>query len=168
MIERETGRVHAARRQNSNQWQIGQHIDAMATPEAHMMTDESRLYKNLERHGFQHEILIRSDKEWVRGEVHTQSIDGFWSLVKPGVVGSFHQMSVKGLERYIREFSYRFNNRRNQELFTITVACLVLGIPRPYARLVGDNPIIHNKKGINQFTQPGTVSPSTDSSDEPF
>ena len=168
MIERETGRVHAAHIDAPNQWQIGQHIDAAVTTDAHMMTDESRLYANLQRRGFEHEIVIHSDKEWVRGEVHTQSIDGFWSLVKRGVVGSFHQMSVKHLDRYIQEFSYRFNGRNNQDLFAITVACLALGKPLPYAKLVGDNPIIHNTKGKNQFTQPGSASPSTEPSDEPF
>lgn len=71
MIERETGRVYATHLENVNQWHIGQHIDKAATPEAHMMTDESRLYTNLERRGFDHEIVIHSDKEWVRGEVHT-------------------------------------------------------------------------------------------------
>jgi hypothetical protein len=102
-----------------------------------MMTDESRLYANLTRRGFQHEIVIHSDKEWVRGEVHTQSIDGFWGLVKRGLIGSFHQVSTKHLDRYIQEFCYRFSNRKNQELFAITVAALVLGIPLPYTKLIG-------------------------------
>ena len=43
-----------------------------------MMTDESNLYSNLKKRGFEHEIVIHSDKEWVRGECHTESIDGFW------------------------------------------------------------------------------------------
>ncbi|MGA2598771.1 MAG: IS1595 family transposase [Bryobacteraceae bacterium] len=168
MIERETGRVYATQIDAPNQWQVGQHIDAAVSPDARFVTDESRLYMNLERRGFEHEIVIHSDKEWVRGDVHTQSIDGFWSLLKRGVVGSFHQISIKHLNRYIQEFSYRFNGSENQEMFAITVACLALGKPLPYAKLAGDNPIVHYKKGINQFTQPGVASPSADPSDEPF
>ena len=101
MIERETGRVHAKHLgvSNPNRWQIGQEIDGVASKEAHFMTDESKLYSNLTNRGFQHEIVIHSDKEWVRGEVHTQSIDGFWSLVKRGVIGSYHQVSIKHLDR---------------------------------------------------------------------
>jgi ISXO2-like transposase domain len=131
-----------------------------------MMTDESRLYQNLTRKGFKHEIVVHSNKEWVRGDVHTQGIDGFWGLVKRGVIGTFHQMSVKHLDRYIQEFSFRWNGRENQELFVITVACMALGIPLPYAKLVGDNPMVRNKKGVNQFTA-SAASPETDP-DLPF
>ena len=53
-----------------------------------MMTDESNLYANLAKRGFKHEIVIHSDKEWVRGDCHTQGIDGFWSLLKRGIIGS--------------------------------------------------------------------------------
>lgn len=136
VIERETGRVSAKYLPNVNSWQIGREIDSRVAPNAHMMTDESRLYLNLERRGFEHEIVIHSGKEWVRGEVHTQSIDGFWGLLKRGVIGTFHQVSIKHLNRYITEFCYRWNNRENQDLFAITVACLVLGIPLPYAKLI--------------------------------
>jgi len=140
LIERETGRVHAKRlpgRSHVNRWHIGKEIDAHVSAQAHMMTDESRLYSNLERRGFQHDIVVHSDKEWVRGDVHTQSIDGFWGLLKRGVIGTYHQISIKHLDRYVTEFCYRWNNRENQDLFAITVACLVLGIPLPYANLIG-------------------------------
>lgn len=108
----------------------------MVDQSAHIMTDESRLYANLGRRGFKHDIVIHSDKEWIRGDCHTQSIDSFWGLLKRGVVGTFHQISIKHLDRYIQEFSYRFNNRSNQEFFGITVAALVLGIPLPYKKLI--------------------------------
>ena len=91
---------------------------------------------SLKKLGFDHEIVIHTDKEWVRGDCHTQTIDGFWSLLKRGILGSFHRVSIKHLQRYIDEFSYRFNNRHNQELFTMTVAALALGIPLPYAKLI--------------------------------
>jgi transposase-like protein len=153
MIERETGRVHAKHIEHANQWNVSRVIDKTASMQAHMMTDESRLYTNLKRWGFQHEIVIHSDKEWVRGDCHTQTIDSFWGLLKRGVVGTFHQISIKHLDRYITEFSFRWNNRQNQELFGMTVAALVLGIPLPYAKLIGKT-----------SAEPLEASPS----DEPF
>jgi transposase-like protein len=171
MIERETGRVYATHldaTQTPNQWQIGQEIDKVVSKEAHLMTDESRLYTSLERRGFDHEIVIHSDREWVRGEVHTQSIDGFWSLVKRGLIGSFHQISIKDLDRYVNEFQYRFNNRLNQELFTLTVACFVFGIPLPYRKLVGPKPIVRNTKGKNQYSAAPATTDSASDSDVPF
>lgn len=148
-----------------DQSKLWKHIDANVARTAKVMTDESRLYRNLRRVGLDHEIVIHSDKEWVRGECHTQSIDSFWGLLKRGIIGSFHQVSVKHLDRYIQEFSFRFNNRENQELFAVTVACLALGIPLPYEKLVGDNPMVRNAKGVNQF--PKATGPSDDPL-EPF
>jgi transposase-like protein len=147
-----------------NQWKLGQHIDSTVAPTAKVMTDESRLYTNLERRGFDHEIVIHSDKEWVRGECHTQGIDSFWGLLKRGVIGTFHQISVKHLDRYIQEFAFRFNNRQNQDLFAVTIAYLVLGIPLPYKKLVGEKRMVRNRKGVNQFPP----KPTTEPSDEPF
>jgi transposase-like protein len=126
MIERETGKVHAKHISAANRWNIGTEIDARVAPEARMMTDESKLYANLTKKGFKHEIVIHSDKEWIRGECHTQGIDGFWSLLKRGIIGSFHQVSVKHLDRYISEFAFRFNGREDQELFAAVILNLVI------------------------------------------
>ena len=166
MKERETGKVYARHLPAANQWGIGQHMDEMLTPEAKIRTDESRLYANLTRKGFDHEIVIHSDKEWVRGDVHTQGIDGFWGLFKRGVIGSFHQVSIKHLDRYVQEFSYRFNGREKEGLFVLTVAALVLGIPLPYDKLAGpaETRMVRNKKGLNGAQKP---MPPTDP-DMPF
>jgi hypothetical protein len=151
MKERESGKVYARHIQHVNQWGVGQHIDTVASKEAKLRSDESKLYLNLTRKGYDHGIVIHSDKEWVRGDVHTQGIDSFWGLVKRGVIGSFHQVSIKHLDRYIQEFTYRNNNRGNQELFTVTVAALALGSPLPYDKLAGpeDTRIVRNRKGVN-------------------
>jgi transposase-like protein len=111
MVERETGRVHAKHLTQANRWQINREINSRVAPQARMMTDESNLYANLSQRGFTHQIVIHSDKQWVRGECHTQAIDGFWSLLKRAIIGSFHQVSIKHLDRYICEFAYRWNGR---------------------------------------------------------
>src|SRR5207244_455387 len=55
-------------------------MNSVVAPKAKVMSDESNLYANLKQRGFEHQIVIHSDKEWVRGDCHTQSIDGFWPL----------------------------------------------------------------------------------------
>lgn len=170
--ERETGRVFARHMPILSSKNIMGAIRETVSPDAKAIyTDESRYYGTaagvVKNH--RHDVVIHDDKEWVRGDVHTQSIDGFWGLLKRGVIGTYHQVSIKHLDRYVQEFSYRFNNRQNQELFTITVACLALGIPLPYAALVGakETRIVHNPAGLNQY--PATPAASDDQdSDLPF
>jgi transposase-like protein len=53
----------------------------------------------------------------VRGNVHTNNIESFWSLIKRGVVGTYHHVSKDYLPLYLNEFSWRFNNRKNSEMF---------------------------------------------------
>ena len=65
-----------------------------------------------------------SAEEWVRGDVHTNSIEGVWSLFKRSIVGSYHQISTKHMDAYLDEFEWRFNQRDNQYLFRDTMlAC---------------------------------------------
>ncbi len=53
----------------------------------------------------------------MRGNVPRQVPEGFWSLLKRGIIGSLRQVSTKLLDRYIGEFQFKFNNRREQEIF---------------------------------------------------
>ena len=53
----------------------------------------------------------------MRGEVHTNNIESFWSLLKRGVIGTYHNVSKKYLPLYLNEFSWRFNNRKNPNIF---------------------------------------------------
>jgi transposase-like protein len=60
--------------------------------------------------------------EYVRGEVHTCTIDSFWSLIKRGIMGNFHHVSKRYLPLYLNEFSFRHNNRENDDMFSTVVA----------------------------------------------
>jgi transposase-like protein len=66
---------------------------------------------------FQERPVVRSPMEYVRGEVHTNNIESFWSLLKRGVVGTYHNVSKQYLPLYLNEFSFRFNNRENPDIF---------------------------------------------------
>ena len=58
----------------------------------------------------------------MRGNIHTNNIEAFWSLLKRGVVGTFHQVSKEYLPLYLAEFSYRHNNRENADIFGDVIA----------------------------------------------
>jgi transposase-like protein len=80
-------------------------------------TDDDPGYEYLRALGYKHDTVTHSAGEYVRGKVHTQSIDSFWSLLKRGVIGMYHNVSAKYLPLYLNEFSFRFNNRKNPDIF---------------------------------------------------
>jgi transposase-like protein len=84
-------------------------------------TDEHSGYVGLSPE-FPHESVKHGRGEYVRGLVHTQTIDSFWSLLKRGIMGSFHHVSAKYLPLYVAEFEWRYNNRKNPEIFQDAVA----------------------------------------------
>src|SRR3990172_4737618 len=80
-------------------------------------TDEWPPYAGIGDDDTRHETVNHRAKEWVRGLVHTNSVENVWSLLKRSIIGSFHKVSVKHLERYLDELEFRFNNRNNPYLF---------------------------------------------------
>jgi IS1 family transposase len=81
-----------------------------------LATDEKEDYNYVDR-DMRHRAVKHSKGEYVRGLVHTNNIESFWSLIKRGVVGQYHHVSKKYLPFYLNEFSYRHNNRKNPEMF---------------------------------------------------
>lgn len=84
-------------------------------------TDEHMGYARLKRE-FPHQTVNHSKGEYVRGNVHTANLDSFWSLLKRGVVGTFHNVSKAYLPLYLAEFSFRHNNRDNADIFKSVIA----------------------------------------------
>ena len=64
-----------------------------------------------------HETVRHSAEQWVVGDVNTNSVEGVWSLFKRSIIGSFHKVSRKHLDRYLEELEWRFNNRDNPYIF---------------------------------------------------
>lgn len=85
-------------------------------------TDEAGGYRKLREKGWPHESVSHSSGEYVRGEVHTANIDSFWSLLKRGVMGTFHNVSKKYLPLYLAEFQFRHNNRKNEDILGLAIA----------------------------------------------
>ena len=79
-----------------------------------LCTDTFRSYESLRREGFPHQTVNHAHGQYVYGAVHTNTIEGFWPLLKRGVMGSYHRVSAKYLPLYVAEFAFRYNNRNNQ------------------------------------------------------
>lgn len=93
----------------------------------HMMTDEYRIYNRVQRLGFMHSRIQHGVKEYVRGIVHTNTIEGFWSQLKRSLDGTYHAVSPKYLQNYVDEFSWRYNHRSVKNLFDV----LISGVYKP-------------------------------------
>lgn len=87
---------------------------------AEIMTDQWPAYKTLSNK-FKHLVIDHSKGQYVNGECHTNTIEGFWALFKRGVVGQYHWVSDKYLDRYLDEFSFRYSNRNNDDVFNLTI-----------------------------------------------
>ena len=87
-------------------------------------SDESHNYRHLTKMGYPHDTVTHGKEEYVRGNVHTQSIDSFWALLKRGVIGTYHQVSRDYLPLYLAEFTFRHNERHNPDIFqTLISSC---------------------------------------------
>jgi hypothetical protein len=84
-------------------------------------TDEAAGYARLGQ-SFPHEVVNHAENEYVRGNIHTNNLESFWSLLKRGVIGTYHNVSKNYLPLYLAEFSFRHNNRKNPDIFTAIVA----------------------------------------------
>ncbi len=99
-------------------------------------TDDLKSYIGIADDDTRHETVNHSAEEWVVGDVHTNSIEGVWSLFKRSIVGTFHKMSVKHMDRYLEELEWRFNNRDNPHIFPDTLRRIVRTDPLRYRELV--------------------------------
>lgn len=88
-------------------------LESQIHPDTHVMTDSSPRYKLLKReHGFAaYDQVNHSKAEYVRGIAHTNTVEGFFSILKRGLIGTFHHVAPKHLQRYSEEFSFRYNTR---------------------------------------------------------
>jgi hypothetical protein len=77
-------------------------------------TDEAKHYQtSVSKAGYEHKRVHHSERVYVDGDVHTNTIDGFWSLVKRGIGGTHHAVSAKYLQGYLNEYVYRYNHRHD-------------------------------------------------------
>jgi transposase len=95
-------------------------------PKTMIYTDEWTPYLNLPKVGYNHSRINHSQKVYVMGDVHTNTIEGFFSQVKNGIRGVHHSVSRKHLQLYLDEFCFRYNHRKDsQPMFKLVLASLI-------------------------------------------
>jgi transposase-like protein len=76
-------------------------------------TDEYASYNDLTKKGYDHKRILHSSEIYVIGDVHTNTIEGFWALVKNGITGVYHQVGKAYLQSYVNEYAFRYNHRND-------------------------------------------------------
>jgi transposase-like protein len=89
--------------------------ETVSTSVSLLATDENRLYDGLTE--YPRGMVEHQAKQYVVGAIHTNTIEGFWSIFKRGVVGSFHKVSTKYMPLYVAEFQFRYNHRMDADIF---------------------------------------------------
>lgn len=110
-MRNENGNIHSAPISNTKSETLKKFISSRISYGTTVVTDQHSSYIFLGDDGFNHIRINRSVGEYVREEFHTNGIESFWALLKRGYYGVYHFMSVKYIHRYIREFSFRNNNK---------------------------------------------------------
>jgi len=115
IVERSTkhkvGRVKAMATPDVSADRVMGIVQEHILPKSTVFTDEFLIYDRLGARVKEHRRINHSSKVYVMGDVHTNTIEGFWSLVKRGIGGVYHQVSQKYLQSYLDEYSFRYNRR---------------------------------------------------------
>lgn len=124
MVERE-GKLNAKAVENVKHATLSREIISNVKENAKLYTDEWLGYKGLERI-YDHGIVKHNQSQYVVGRIHTNTIEGFWSLLKRGIVGIYHFTSKKHLQMHVDEFVFRYNtrNKTTQSRFNILLSNL--------------------------------------------
>lgn len=93
--------------------------DRIDVSNSRLMTDEYKGYLGMSK-VLPHSV-IKHQHWYVDGDIHTNTIEGFWALLKRGMFGQFHSVSKRHLQRYVDEFCFRYNNRENAGVFDMTI-----------------------------------------------
>lgn len=112
MVER-GGRVRVRKIERVDAKTLGGAIRECIAPRSTIYTDDNRSYSHLGRSArYQHDFVKHFYGEYVRGDVTTNTVEGFFALLKRGVYGTFHSVSKHHLHRYLSEFEFRYNTRK--------------------------------------------------------
>ena len=116
-------------------------VDDAIHPDAEAIyTDWHPAYKGIGDHNTKHGAVNHGTGEYVRGDIHTNTVESAWSLFDRAVIGAYHKLSVKHLPAYLDEFQFRFNNRNNPYLFRDTIVALIEGDALTFDKLTKPQP----------------------------
>ncbi len=111
LIDRQTGQARSTFLPHLRRKSIMRIVNANVSREARMMTDQAKYYTGAFNDFAGHETVDHSKEEYVRGDVYTNTAEGYFSLFKKGLKGIYQHCSEKHLHRYLAEFDFRYNNR---------------------------------------------------------
>ena len=113
MVERR-GQVVALTVANAKAKTLLPHMHKRILPASTVYTDTYQSYRQVGRAGYVHQRINHSEGVYVSGDIHTNTIEGFWSLVKRGISGTHHAVSAKWLQGYLNEYAWRYNRRHDE------------------------------------------------------
>lgn len=123
-------------------------------------TDEWYGYKGLEKL-YSHSVVKHNENEYVQGTTHTNTMEGFWSLLKRGVVGIYHSVSSKHLQKYLDEFTFRYNTRKINESDRFNFMLSNMATHLPYQKLIHNGKEKINWLDTSNFNQSVEVKQGT-------
>ncbi|MBM3819083.1 MAG: IS1595 family transposase [Acidimicrobiia bacterium] len=112
LVERKSGRVRAFPMPRVTAENLKQAVYSHVQRDATLMTDDYFAYRSVGEGMAAHEVVKHTNDEYVRGNAHTNTVEGFFSLLKRGVNGVYHHVSRGHLARYCDEFAFRYENRK--------------------------------------------------------
>ncbi len=120
MVQR-GGAVVALTVENAAGMTLMPHVQKRVLPESTVFTDEWNGYRAVGKSGYTHHRINHSAGVYVSGDVHTNTIEGFWSLVKRGLGGTHHAVSAKYLQGYLNEYAWRYNRRNDRRAMFLSL-----------------------------------------------
>ena len=91
-------------------------LQSQVAKDANLMTDELNTYKTIGKEFATHQVVCHSRGEYVRGNAHTNTVEGYFSLLKRGLIGTFHHVGEQHLQRYVNEFDFRYSHRKLSDI----------------------------------------------------
>lgn len=114
MIDRTTGIVIAEAVKDNYSSTIVPLLNSTISPDATLVTDAASIYYPMSQ-THEHHIVNHAAGEYKRGEYHTNTIEGFWGILKRGIIGVYHSISEKHTNPYVAEYAYRYNMRKTTD-----------------------------------------------------
>jgi transposase-like protein len=119
--EKRIGRVKASVKADVTANTLVGMVREFVLPKSIVYTDEFPSYDGLSVRGYDHRRIRHASKVYVVGDIHTNTIEGFWSLIKTGLRGVYHSVSQKYLQTYLDEYSFRYNRRDQGNLIFTSI-----------------------------------------------
>src|SRR5581483_1486057 len=107
------GKIHLRHIPNTGKWTMLKYVQENISTGAVIYTDQLGGYRQLKKYGYNHTYINHQETYVIKGtDIHTNSIEGFWSIFKRGVTGVYTHISPKYLEQYANEYGFRYGNRK--------------------------------------------------------